>query len=90
MKKNINFQLWLFRTGKIVMKIAMPVRSVISCVFGGPNMDILYVTTGNNMTDIRYGNDVIGNNPYSILGGRLFEIHGLGSKGYYPNKVELR
>lgn len=52
-------------------------------------MDILYVTTGGNMTDIRYGTDVIGNNPPSLFGGRLFEIRGLGSRGYYPDEVKV-
>lgn len=67
----------------------MPVRSVLACIFGGPNMDILYVTTGSNATDIRYGTDVIGNNPPSRFGGQLFEIRGLGSKGYYANDAKI-
>lgn len=65
--------------------IFLRVRSVLACTFGGPDMDILFVTTGNNRTDIRSGNDVIGNNPPSQYGGKLFEIHGLCARGYPPN-----
>jgi len=76
-------------TGRIVQTIKMPVRSVIGCAFGGPNMDVLFVVTGQNKTDIRYGTDVIGNNPMSQYGGQLFTITGLGSRGYYPNAAKV-
>lgn len=37
----------LYRTGEVIMEIEMPIPQVTDVAFGGPNLDILYVTTGN-------------------------------------------
>lgn len=85
-----DISLYLNSNGEIVLKITLPVRSVLACTFGGPKMDILFITTGNNTKDIRYGTDVIGNNnPISRYGGQLFKVTGLRSKGYYPDEAKM-
>ena len=38
-------------TGKCVGKITLPVARVTSCNFGGPNLDLLYITTANHLLD---------------------------------------
>lgn len=48
-------------------------------VFAGENLDTLYVTTA--------GTDRDGQQP--PLSGQLFEITGVGAKGYGGNKVKL-
>ncbi|KAL5275690.1 RGN.2 family protein [Megaselia abdita] len=49
--------------------IDLPTKQITSCAFGGPNLDILYVTTGN-----RYENPP--------TGGKTYQVTGLGSRGY--------
>lgn len=40
------------KTGKLMQKIAVPAHNVTSCAFGGPNLDILYITTASvDMTE---------------------------------------
>ena len=36
---------WDPLTGKLLAKINVPSSNVTSCAFGGPNLDILYITT---------------------------------------------
>jgi len=43
---------WDPLTGKVLDKVAVPVPQVTSCVFGGENMNLLFITTAReNMTD---------------------------------------
>ncbi len=42
---------WDPATGKLVGKIAVPVRDVTSCCFGGPALDELYITTASRDLD---------------------------------------
>uniref|UniRef100_A0A1L8DLY9 Regucalcin n=1 Tax=Nyssomyia neivai TaxID=330878 RepID=A0A1L8DLY9_9DIPT len=58
-------------TGKIVQEIAMPCEQVTSAAFGGPNLDILYVTTAGTER----------NSPQPPPAGGLFAIKGLGVTG---------
>lgn len=62
--------------GKIDFEIPLPAEQITSAAFGGPNLDILYVTSS--------GKD--NNQP---LGGALFQITGLGVKGVAAKKVRL-
>lgn len=64
-------------TGKIVLEIDIPAKQVTSVAFGGPNMDILYVTTAATTRD--------GEQP--PLAGHLFAVTGLGVKGLPGVKV---
>ncbi|XP_013189498.1 regucalcin [Amyelois transitella] len=61
-------------TGKIILKIDIPAKQVTSCTFGGPNYDILFVTTAS-MTITEEQKPPCGS---------VFMVTGLGVKGY-PN-----
>lgn len=60
--------------GTIDRVIDMPVRKVTSCMFGGPNLDILYVTSMAKPPLPRFPSD-------GVLRGSMFAIHDLGIKG---------
>lgn len=49
----------------------MPTQLVTSLTFGGPNLDVLYVTSAN--LDI--------SEPLSVNAGQLFKVTGLGVHG---------
>ena len=59
--------------GKLDRLIAMPVRYVTCPCFGGPNLDILYVTSISNS-----GNVLKDDHPDA---GALFAVHGTGVRG---------
>ncbi|CAB3809737.1 6-deoxy-6-sulfogluconolactonase [Paraburkholderia fynbosensis] len=60
--------------GHIDRMVRMPVRYPTMCAFGGPNLDIMYVTSASAFVseDER---------PCQPQAGMLFEVHGLGVKG---------
>jgi L-arabinonolactonase len=60
--------------GSVDKVIPMPVKNVTSVMFGGPNLDILYVTSMSRPPLPRFPKD-------SVLGGSVFTITGLGIKG---------
>jgi sugar lactone lactonase YvrE len=60
--------------GSVERVIEMPVKKVTSCMFGGPNMDILYVTSMAKPPLPRFPGD-------GVLRGSLFAIYDLGIKG---------
>ncbi len=60
--------------GSIDKVIPMPVKNVTSVMFGGPDLDILYVTSMSKPPLPRFPKD-------SVLGGSVFAITGLGIKG---------
>ncbi len=60
--------------GEIERVIEMPVKKVTSVMFGGPDLDILYVTSMAKPPLPRFPDD-------GVLRGSLFAIHGLGIKG---------
>ena len=60
--------------GKVERIIEMPVKKVTSVNFGGPNMDVLYVTSMAKPPLPRFPGD-------GVLRGSLFAITGLGIKG---------
>jgi len=57
--------------GALERTIVMPTPKPTSLMFGGPDLDILYVTTMNMPSDVA-------DTPYD---GKLFSIHGLGIRG---------
>lgn len=59
------------RQRKAVLDIPIPAKQVTSAAFGGPNLDILYVTTAATNRD--------GAQPPQA--GMLFKVTGLGVKG---------
>jgi sugar lactone lactonase YvrE len=60
--------------GKVERVIDMPVKKVTSCMFGGPNLDILYITSMAKPPLPRFPSD-------GVLRGSMFAIHDLGIKG---------
>lgn len=66
-------------TGKILLEIEIPAKQVTSVAFGGPDMDILFVTTAATSRD--------GEQP--PLAGHLFKVTGLGVKGLPGVKVRV-
>lgn len=70
---------FVFSTGIIEQEIPLPTEQITSVAFGGPNLDILFVTSA--------GWDIYKKQP--PLGGSLFKITGLGVKGLPANKARL-
>lgn len=66
-------------TGAIELEIKIPAEQVTSAAFGGPNLDILYVTTA--------GKEFKSKQPPPA--GRLFKVTGLGVKGLPMKSVKL-
>lgn len=66
-----------FRDGKILLDISIPAKAVTSITFGGPNLDILYVVTASLEDSV------------NTDAGRLFQITGLGTRGFADFKVNL-
>lgn len=63
------------KKAKLLRTIKLPADRISSVAFGGPKLDILYVTSAHDeMTE-----DEIKLKPDS---GRLFSIEGLGVRGY--------
>lgn len=60
--------------GQVDRIIAMPVKKVTSVMFGGPNLDILFVTSMAKPPLSRFPGD-------GVLRGSLFAIHDLGIRG---------
>lgn len=60
--------------GSVDRVIEMPVKKVTSVNFGGPNLDILYVTSMAKPPLPRFPAD-------GVVGGSLFAIHDLGVRG---------
>mgnify|MGYP001046783198 FL=1 len=60
--------------GRVERVIDMPVRKVTSVMFGGPELDVLYVTSMAKPPLPRFPGD-------PVLRGSLFAIHGLGIRG---------
>lgn len=76
-----NFMGWFFlhRTGKIELEIKIPAEQVTSVAFGGPNLDILYVTTASKEFK----------SPQPAPAGSLFKVTNLGAKGTKMTSVKL-
>jgi sugar lactone lactonase YvrE len=60
--------------GRVDRVIDMPVKKVTSCMFGGPNLDVLYITSMAKPPLPRFPGD-------PVLRGSLFAITGLGVRG---------
>ncbi|MGF7158801.1 sugar lactone lactonase YvrE [Rhodoligotrophos appendicifer] len=60
--------------GTVERIIEMPVKKVTSCMFGGPNLDILFITSMAKPPLPRFPGD-------GVLRGSLFAIYDLGIKG---------
>lgn len=56
-------------TGKVLLEIKIPTKEVTSVAFGGPNLDILFVTTAAKPN-------------LPVPAGTTYKVTGLGAKGY--------
>jgi gluconolactonase len=66
-------------SGKILLDIKLPAEQVTSAAFGGPNLDILYVTTAAKEFKTKQPPPA----------GSLFKVTGLGVTGTKMNRVDL-
>lgn len=64
-------------TGYIEKEISIPTKQVTSVAFGGPNLDILYVTTAGKPS------------PQPSPAGALFKVTGLGVKGTKMHQFKM-
>ncbi|XP_055914737.1 regucalcin-like [Eupeodes corollae] len=64
------------KNGQILLQIKLPCEQITSAAFGGPNLDILYVTTARLL-----------NKP--APGGTTYKITGIGAKGLPMAKCKL-
>lgn len=69
------------KNGSILKQIDFPVKMVTSVAFGGPNLDILYVTTAN----YDFPDKIIDEN-----GGPVYAVKNLGVKGLPPHLFKLK
>ncbi|KPJ21263.1 Regucalcin [Papilio machaon] len=66
-------------TGKLLQKVTIPTNEVTSVAFGGPNLDILYVTTANTRCKKNE----------TVWGAALYEVTGLGVRGHPSTKARI-
>lgn len=78
-EKDNSTQIIICSIGKIVQEINFPAEQITSAAFGGPDLDILYVTSA---AQERSG-------PQPLPAGKLFKVTGLGAKGLPMSKVRL-
>lgn len=64
------------RTGTVLQEIKFPCKQITSVAFGGPELDVLFVTTAS-----------IGNQPEPA--GTTYKVTGLGVKGLPMAKCNL-
>lgn len=58
------------------MEIKFPCKQITATAFGGPNLDILYVTTSSLFGE-------------TDPAGTTYKVTGLGAKGFPPNKIQI-
>lgn len=68
------------KTGEVLKTIPIPAQQVTSVTFGGPKLDILFVTTARLP---------IQNVTHSKDAGRVFKIEGLNVNGVLPNEFQF-
>lgn len=74
----MNFVLMFFSTGKLVRTIKIPAETVTGAIYGGENLDTLFVTSSVRKSSFDGQKHADSNNPES---GKIFIINGLSSKG---------
>ncbi|XP_063241869.1 regucalcin-like [Bacillus rossius redtenbacheri] len=70
------------RSGKLLSTVKVPSPQTTSVVFGGPNLDELYITSANNSLSHEERKKY----PYA---GYTFRVTGVGAKGYPMTNVHL-
>lgn len=67
--------------GEVERRIGMPVRNITSVMFGGPNLDILYVTSMSRVKHPAVHDLFTKEAKPQFLAGSLFAVTGLGIRG---------
>lgn len=67
----------IFRTGKLVRTIEIPAETVTGAIYGGEDLDILFVTSSVRRSSFDGQKQEDSSNPES---GKIFMISGLSSK----------
>lgn len=70
------------KTKQLLRKIKLPAENVTSAAFGGPLLDILYVTTSGHGLTAEQRKET----PYA---GSVFAIEGLGVHGLIANSFKI-
>lgn len=70
------------QTGKVLNTVAIPAERVTSVAFGGPNFDVLYVTTAT----VGMKEAELQEQPHA---GCVFVVKGLGARGLKANSFKL-
>ncbi|XP_076653047.1 uncharacterized protein LOC143359184 [Halictus rubicundus] len=70
------------RTDRVLKFLKLPVDKVTSCAFGGPLLNILFVTTSSRDLNA----EELAKQPYA---GYVFAVHGLGVHGLLANSFQL-
>lgn len=76
-----------FRTHKLLKVIEMPTQLVVNLAFGGPNLDVLFVTSAKGTLGIYSGKST--NQTLTDVAGSLFMIEGLNARGFNGRKLNL-
>jgi sugar lactone lactonase YvrE len=66
--------------GKLIRHIRLPVSNPTMCAFGGPELDILYVTSASRFLNAA-------KRPAQPLAGHVFAIEGLGARGLPESRL---
>lgn len=69
----------IFRTSKLLEIIKMPTEITVNDVFGGPDLDVLFVTSASLPFDLNNG--VTALRTRTPEAGSLFIVEGIGAKG---------
>ncbi|XP_033222532.1 regucalcin-like [Belonocnema kinseyi] len=69
---------------QILRFISIPARRVGACTFGGPALDILYVSTIGSIHDNHDGH------PPQVEVGSIYAVKGLGVQGWPPKEYNLQ
>lgn len=64
----------------------MPAETVTGAVYGGKNLDTLFVTTSTRKSNFYGQHEADSNSPDA---GKIFMITGLGTKGYAGRRAQL-
>lgn len=76
-----------FRTSELLDIIEIPTEIVVNMVLGGPNLDVLFVTTASAGFGIYTGLPT--NQTLTEVGGSLFKITGVTSPGHGGRKLSI-
>lgn len=69
--------------------MVLPTKKVSGVVFGGPNLDVLFVTTEQTGFDTDDGGLTNGGETLTSVSGSIFMVKGLNARGYAGRKLCL-